>query len=362
MMLVAYLLALLLSFYILAIICDRYFVASLQIIGNKLKISDDVAGATLMAVGSSAPELFTVLIATFTIGAEDIGAGTIVGSAIFNILVIIGGSAFVATAYLKWQPAVRDMLFYVASILLLFFTFRDGIITMYESIAYVGMYIFYIVFLSQWKRFVPHQVPTDELEKISEATAASEEKMERRGGIFGTLLHGVDTIIGLPFPNLTKRPNLYPLTFVVSIAVIIACSWLLVQSGVGIATILNIPQAIVALTILAAGTSIPDLLSSLIVAKQGRGDMAVSNATGSNIFDILFCLGLPWLILTATTGESLHVSTESLISSVMLLFASVIAIIFILVVRKFKIGRKSGLFLIGLYVAYVIYAASLTFA
>ena len=60
---------------------------------------------------------------------------------------------------------------------------------------------------------------------------------------------------------------------------------------------------IVALTVLAAGTSIPDLLSSVIVAKQGRGDMAVSNAVGSNIFDILFALGFPWLILLTINGE-----------------------------------------------------------
>ncbi len=67
---------------------------------------------------------------------------------------------------------------------------------------------------------------------------------------------------------------------------------------------------IIALTILAGGTSIPDLLSSLIVAKKGKADMAVSNAVGSNIFDILICLGLPWMVYILRTGQSVQVGTE----------------------------------------------------
>ena len=91
MLLLVYFILLLLSFYLLAKVCDDYFVESLDEIAKKLKLSSDAAGATLMAVGSSAPELFVAIIAVIRPGDhEQIGMGTIVGSAMFNLVVITG--------------------------------------------------------------------------------------------------------------------------------------------------------------------------------------------------------------------------------------------------------------------------------
>lgn len=357
-MIIFHLLIALLCFYILAIVCDRYFVKTLQIIGNKLKLSDDVVGASIMAVGSSSPELFTALIATFTVGAEDIGAGTIVGSAIFNILVIVGGAAYVAKAYLKWQPVMRDLLFYVLTVLVLYFTFRDGQITMSETLLYLGLYATYIFLLSQWGKIAKSaQQNTETLDTISEETEKIEERIEEKKGV-RILLKYIDRAIDRVYPDLEKRPHLYMLTFFISIAIIITCSWLLVDSAVAIAEILSIPQSIVALTILAAGMSLPDLLSSLIVAKQGRGDMAISNPIGSNIFDILFGLGFSWFLFTAIHGEALYVSTENLNSSIILLFATCVVMLAIFILSKFAIGKRIGIFLISLYVIYLVYSIS----
>merc|ERR1719380_430780 len=103
----------------LGAICDEYFVPSLEVIVEKLELSNDVAGATFMAAGSSAPELFTSLTATFFIVNEG-GVGTIVGSAIFNILVIVGATGFVAckdqALEIWWYPLTRDCIFYIISI------------------------------------------------------------------------------------------------------------------------------------------------------------------------------------------------------------------------------------------------------
>jgi Ca2+/Na+ antiporter len=129
----------------------------------------------------------------------------------------------------------------------------------------------------------------------------------------------------------------------------------MVESAVYAAEYLHVSPAIVALTILAAGTSVPDLLSSVIVAKRGRGDMAISNAVGSNIFDILFGLGVPWLVVSAWRGQAVAVSTENLLASVFLLFATVVAVLFILILRKWKIGTKSGVILVAVYVGYLVY-------
>lgn len=141
-----------------------------------------------------------------------------------------------------------------------------------------------------------------------------------------------------------------------SIIIIIGLSWVLVESAVVLAVALNVPAVIIGLTVLAAGTSVPDLISSIIVARQGRGGMAISNAIGSNIFDILIGLGLPWLLVLTFSGGAISVASENLNSSIILLFATVVSILFLLIVRKWKIGRYSGFILIALYIAYVLWA------
>lgn len=341
-MLVLYIITLLVSFYLLAVICEDFFVKSLDIISHKLKLPSDVAGATFMAVGSSAPEFFTAFFAIMRPGASDVGAGTIVGSAIFNILVIIGASATYRAAKLTWQPVIRDMFFYVVTIVLLLFAFWDGKIELYESILFVGAYIVYIGLVVSWKKILPYN-DVDSIDVLEEGLEKNRLAMASK------------KLLAFIIPDPVSRPNSYMLTFTMSVVLLAALSYALVEAAVGIGDILHINPTIIALTVLAGGTSIPDLLSSVIVAKQGRGDMAVSNAVGSNIFDILLCLGLPWLIVIAMTGDTIAVATENLLSSVFLLFATVIAILFILITRNWIIGRWSGFVLIGLYILYVFY-------
>ena len=342
-MFLVYIFVLIVSFYLLAVICEDFFVESLDIISRRLKLPSDVAGATLMAVGSSAPELFTALFALIKPGDHaDIGAGTIVGSAIFNILVIIGAAAAYRRARLTWQPVIRDTIFYIVTIILLLFAFWDGKIILSEALIFVGMYIVYIILVTQWKKILPYE-DIDPLELVEKET-----KKNKLAQISRQLLSYL-------IPDPLVKPNLYLVTFLFSIAFLAGLSYLLVESAVGIGDILNINPTIIALTVLAAGTSIPDLLSSIIVARQGRGDMAVSNAVGSNIFDILFCLGFPWLIVLLIRGGDIAVATENLLGSVFLLFATVAAILFILIVRRWTIGRRAGIVLIAMYLLYVGY-------
>lgn len=341
---------LIVSFYLLARICDEYFVVSLDKIAHKLKMSSDMAGATLMAVGSSAPELFVAIIALLKPGGhEDIGTGTIVGSAIFNILVIVGASAIaIKKTILSWQPVVRDTIFYSFSIIMLILAFRDGKIDFIEALMFVGLYIVYLVAVVNWRKILPYKDVDKAIEGIEKKMKKSERKNWRK------ITRPLDWTMDKLFPPAKH----YYLVFSTSIILIVLLSWILVESAVSISHILGIPEAIIALTVLAAGTSIPDLISSIIVAKQGRGDMAISNAIGSNIFDILFGLGVPWIIVLSLSGKFIPVSTENLFSSVILLFATVIIIFFLLLVRKWKIGHKAGYFLIGLYALYLIWAIS----
>lgn len=334
-------LGLLVVFALLAVICERYFVPSLDVMAARLRLTHDVAGATLMAIGSSAPELFTALIALTKVGAEEVGAGTIVGSAIFNILVIVGASAAVGTAVLRWRPVLRDLGAYFIAILILLATFSDGQITLGESLSYLLAYALYIGVLVLWPRWFPH---------------ADEPVTADEGSAWQQLLGPADRLIGWSFPALGRRGERYGVIFTVAILWIIALSWVLVELGVTFAHAVGLPEVVIALTILAGGTSVPDLLSSLIVARQGRGDMAVSNAVGSNTFDILVGLGLPWVLYIGYTGGAAEVGTENLTASILLLFFTVVALLFLLLVQRFRIGPKAGYVLLVLYAGYLVYA------
>lgn len=342
MITVTYILLLLLSFYLLAIICDQYFVGSLDRVAKKMKLSHEVAGATLMAVGSSAPELFTSLFAALQGNSHsDVGAGTIVGSAIFNILVIIGASALFKRAKLTWQPVIRDLLFYSLAIVVLLFSFWDGHISVFEALLFVSLYIGYVFSVTQWSKWLKY-TPSDPTEIVEEETKKH------------PISQFVTKIINKVMPDAEKH---YGLVFLISVLLIGGISYVMVETAVALAINLNISTAIIGLTVLAAGTSVPDLLSSTIVAKQGRGDMAIANAVGSNIFDILFGLGMPWLLVTAFMNKTVVVATENLLSSVFLLFATVIAVFFVLAMKKWELGRRAGILLIIIYIGYIIFNA-----
>ncbi|XP_077737669.1 sodium/potassium/calcium exchanger 1 isoform X1 [Canis aureus] len=139
-------------FVALAIVCDEFFVPALGVITDKLQISDDVAGATFMAAGGSAPELFTSLIGVF-ISHSNVGIGTIVGSAVFNILFVIGTCALFSREILNltWWPLFRDVSFYILDLMMLILFFLDSLIAWWESLLLLLAYAFY-VFTMKWNK------------------------------------------------------------------------------------------------------------------------------------------------------------------------------------------------------------------
>jgi len=346
-MIILYILVLLLSFYILAKVVDDYFVDALDKIAEKLKMSSDAAGATLMAVGSSAPELFVAVFAVLRPGEHDgIALGNIVGSALFNILAITGAATIVREAIISWKPVARDMVFYAASILLLLFTLQDGIFTYLEAGLFIGTYLIYVIIVIYWKKMVNQSA--NEINETKEIVKKKKEKL-----FIKKLMKPIDYIIDLIFPN--KKH--YTSIFLIAITIIAGISWVLVESAIEIAHILNISEAIIAVTVLAVGTSIPDLFSSIIVSKQGRGGMAISNAVGSNIFDILIGLGLPFLILViASAGGKVNVDVGNIQISVYFLLASVFVVFLLFILNKWKVGKIFGGTLILIYLTYVTWA------
>ncbi|GLH06145.1 Sodium/potassium/calcium exchanger Nckx30C [Gryllus bimaculatus] len=157
-------------FVALAIVCDEFFVPSLDVIIEKLDIADDVAGATFMAAGGSAPELFTSVIGVF-VSFDDVGIGTIVGSAVFNILFVIGMCAIFSRTVLTltWWPLFRDCTFYSASLITLIVFFRDNHIYWYEALILFCFYLAYVSFM-KWnqpvERFVKKHLYKNKVTRV----------------------------------------------------------------------------------------------------------------------------------------------------------------------------------------------------
>lgn len=145
---VLHVIGLIYMFVALAIVCDEFFVPSLSVIIDKLKISEDVAGATFMAAGGSAPELFTSLIGVF-FARDNVGIGTIVGSAVFNILFVIGMCALFSKTVLDltWWPLFRDVSFYSIDLIVLILFFRTGQILWWQALILFLLYILYVIFM-----------------------------------------------------------------------------------------------------------------------------------------------------------------------------------------------------------------------
>lgn len=159
-------------FLAVALACDEFFVPSLEVIIDRLKISEDVAGATFMAAGGSAPELFISLFGTFADPKSNVGIGTIVGSAVFNVLFVIGMCAMFSKRVLTltWWPLFRDCIFYSIAILLLIVFFLDGNIFWYEALTLFVMYLLYVTFMKfnhTFERIVKNSLRSNKVSKVT---------------------------------------------------------------------------------------------------------------------------------------------------------------------------------------------------
>ena len=383
----------------LAVVCDDYFVPSLEQITDKLHMHSDVAGATFMAAGSSAPELFTSIIAVF-ITKSDIGLGTIVGSAVFNILFIVAICGLFAGSVLRLSrwPLLRDSMCYLLSIVALIVVTHDKSVYWYEALVLVCMYLLYVLIMyfnqaleSCFERLAGLSKGDSDIERISSDSeegksllkqdeedrrnpADSQEDQEVRiidqnndspfsvpqGLISRTLwimALPVTCLFYVTIPDCRKDrwENWYLVSFFVSVVWIALLSYVLVWMVSIIGFTLGIPDVIMGLTFLAAGSSVPDGISSLIVARQGDGDMAVSNTIGSNVFDILLCLGVPWLLKTTVVdlGGHVDVLSGSIIYTSISLFGTVFLTILVVVLNKWYLNRCLGMIFLIFYLAFI---------
>ncbi|MCY3782078.1 MAG: calcium/sodium antiporter [Chloroflexi bacterium] len=343
--------AILAAVFVLAVLTDKFFIPSLDEISRRLKLSDEVAGASLMAIGSSAPELAIALMALFTGGGEhsDVGIGTIVGSAVFNILVITGVSAVLARGlHIHIFAVGRDIVYYLISILYLGLVFFDGHVSLIEAILGLVGYVVYMGVLIVLKD------PEADEEEAADLPQTSEPAPGKVAG-----WHHLEDLVVMLLRRITGAPDKnFIWAFAVSIALIVALSYILVEATIVFSVGIGIPPVIVALTLLAAGTSAPDLMASVDVAREGRGGMAVANAVGSNTFDLLVGLALPWTIALSALGLSgINVGTGDLWTSIGILVITTLVLFGFLWTER-GLSRREGWVLLLLYAVFVVYTLS----
>jgi len=530
---IVYVIASIYLFLGVAIICDNQFTDSLEMICSPygLHLPPDVAGATFMAAGSSAPELATSFLGVF-VAKSAVGLGTILGSAVFNILIIIGAVAILSSEPLEldYRPVVRDNFFYGVSVILLCVLLAvDDQANLVDTIVLLIWYLAYVVFLGyndfcmsvifgdkekEEKKFevvIPGEnrdidspmTPTmgtdptfepvdiitaqqsasvveepvsaegtgteatpatgtgvgsgrgpetepvvadeptgaadtpadsgtvdvelegsDEHKKSSKrpsyssgqlrhiGTAAEDEKKEEEDEEEeekGPCEKCVDmTMMVLSFPyeiifqftmpdchleedddptqqdgweesyeaagkeerkkmiaevseGLTCGQKWYWATFFISLIHITWISYFMVEFMLKIGCLWGIPDVVMGLTFLAMGTSIPDALGSISVAEDGEGDMAVSNAVGSNVFDICMGLGLPWFIKLAMEANDhcnyipIWEASKDVIPSIIILLTIIVVLFAVFVLGEWVLYPKSGYALFAAYGLFIVY-------
>ena len=354
------------TLYILAVTVDKFLIPTIYVIKDKLNLSDDQTGA-LTSFVSSAPELSVSLISlVLAIRANDdkkfaeiaaLGPGAVIGSALFSVLFIVGASAWYSNKSLTWHSVTRDMLYYIFAVGALFFSLMDGVIYWPEAVVLLLLYVVYALIVSYWKQIskflkIPGTtIPIKEIEDVQESVIhLKEEKW--------TLKNFIPKIISFGFFRINNQLKTKSIVYNVLFAIflVVVSSYYMVEFATSLAVNWNVPSVIIALTILAAGTSVPDLIASVKTAKDGYGDTAITNAIGSNVFDVLGNLGLTWVIsATFTAGRPIRIDTNNLTSSILLLIASSVVLVLVLFGNKFNLNKIiSGLLMVS-YIVYVGY-------
>lgn len=350
-------------FYLMSKIVDEYFLSSLDNIAEWLKMPPSVAGATLLAIGTSAPELGTAMFALFLPDANPaLGIGTVVGSAIFQLLVVVGFTAMIAKSRtLNARAVIRDSLVYLLAVLLLYVIVADGLITFEETVVLFVSYTLYLGILFFTQGLIGEQAHRKEdiihvLEEEIEQIQEGKKPRRRLEWVAELLLVPVSWTFSF-IPNVEHKPKFTIPVFFLSLGLIGFFSYLVVISAESLATSLGVPSTLIGLTILAGGTSLPELVSSAILARDGRGNMAIANAIGSNTFDIMISLGFPLLIFTFLTSTSAPVVESNITNSILVLIAVTLIVMGVFAVERFKITKRLGIILLSLYGIYAFLVA-----
>ena len=271
----------------------------------KLNIPQIVIGLTVVAFGTSMPEFFVSLTSAIK-GTSDMALGNIVGSNIFNTLMIVGVSAVVAPMVISRNTVRKDMLFAMIASLMLLLMCLDNELSRLDAVLLFVVFILFMVYT---------------LRMAKDKTEEEETPVKQMNGWMAAGL----MILGL--------------------ACLVIGSNVFVDGATKIAKSLGVSDAVIGLTIVACGTSLPELATSVVAAKKGRAAIAIGNVIGSNVLNILMILGITGMIIPMDLQGITWIDMAVMMGSMMILWG--------FSYTKFKIERWEGAVLTAIFIAYM---------
>lgn len=302
--------------FILLIKGADFLVEGSSSIAKKFHIPEIIIGLTIVSIGTSMPELFVSITSAIN-GYSDMAVGNVIGSNICNLLLILGLSAIIKPVLFQKQTKNIEIPMSVAiTVLFGIFANTNVEISKVEAFILIVMFLLFIAYII-FSGLKSMEVESKDNEKVS-------DKGFRNSFLFNVLL----VILGIVALK-------YGGDFVVDGSVFIAKKF-------------SVSDAVISLTILAIGTSLPELVTSVTAAFKGNSDIAIGNIIGSNIFNMLLIIGVSAVIKPITYNLGYNIQMIILMLGMLLLFS------FPFIPPKDKISRNNGFFLLGLYVIYMI--------
>ena len=278
------------------------FVEGAGSLAHSLKIPSIIIGLTVIAMGTSAPET-AVSISSSLQGANEIAVGNVVGSNLFNLLVVVGVCSILHPIKITKEITKRDFGLVISG---------SPTVSRFDGICFLVIFAIYIFMLVRSAM-------------VSRKNSTNEEVVIHNHSVPASLLF---VAIGL--------------------AGVIIGGNLVVDNATLIAKAFGMSQTLIGLTIVAIGTSLPELVTSIVASKKGENDMALGNVIGSNIFNLLLVLGI------AGTVSPIHLpNMESVIDCIILLIVSIL--VFFIIKKTSIVGKKTGALMVLIYIVYTIY-------
>ena len=249
-------------------------------LAQRMNIPQIVIGLTIVAMGTSMPEFFVSLVSALR-GTTDMAVGNIVGSNIFNTLLIVGVAALVAPMAISRNTVKKDMPFAVVASVLLAGMSMDGEISVADAFL---LFVMFLLFMAYTLRLAKKEVPEE-----------------------NTMVKNMAVWKGCFF-------------VVLGLACLVIGSNLFVEGATKVARLLGVSDAVIGLTIVAGGTSLPELATSAVAAYKGRSAIAIGNVVGSNVFNILMILGITGMICPMDLQGITMVDLSVMLGSIILLW------------------------------------------
>jgi cation:H+ antiporter len=308
---------------LLILLGANYLVDGASSVAKKFGLSEFIIGVTIVGIGTSAPELIVSAISAIN-GSSDIAIGNVVGSNISNVFMILGVTAIIAPITLTKSNLKYDLPIALGVSLLLFVLAYDSIflgkefnvISRWDGLILFAMFVLFMIYSF----------------KSSASGDQNEESAESENGKVNIVKSVLLIVCGLVGLVLGGR--------------------LFVNSGSDIARGFGVSDAFIGITVMAVGTSLPELAASVNAALKKKGQMALGNVIGSNIFNILLILGTSSIIRPLTLGGI------TMIDMGMMILTTVMIMLSALLISKKEIKRGVGALFFMIYIAYIVYLAS----